>query len=192
MIFIGTIFNGYYKRKRRFLNNFYKLLFVSSIPLFAFISLYTAIAYDGSSFYWFTANILLSGRLNISHEMINKHGFPLFGQYIELIGGQSNAIDYNYVDSSYVQAMMIWGILLSLFFIISFVAICYKAVKRRDLAILLSVFIGGMTGITSQYFIQIFACPLILALFSRHTNINLNVNYVKKRRIKKADFKSDT
>jgi hypothetical protein len=83
---------------------------------------------------WQSLNTLLSGRLKLGRDGIEKYGVSLFGTPIEWIGFGSNAPKgtYNYVDSSYVQIMLEYGIIFLAIIVVLYMYIMYMAVKEKD------------------------------------------------------------
>lgn len=73
--------------------------------------------YDKNEFVSKTVNDLLTGRLSLSYEGIQNYGIHLFGQAIEWVGGtvyydtETDFSSYNYVDSSYIQILLSYGII---------------------------------------------------------------------------------
>lgn len=185
LIILASFYVWYYQSLHKDPNRFLLGLFLVCIPLFAGLSLYATIAYDKTDLFWVGANILLSSRLALGNEGIEKYGISWFGQPVEMVGADVRIEDYNYIDSSYVQAYVLWGIVLSTFLIAAYQIISYRAYKKRDFVMLFSVFVVGLSSITSQYLFQIYYCPLLVALFSNY-GISTKT-YVKKRKFKKAD-----
>lgn len=167
-------------------------LFISPV-IFAVISLYCTIAYDEMDYTWMITNILFTGRLSLGQDAIEEYGIPLFGQYIEMVGGDVKSDDYNYVDSSFVQAPLIWGVVLFILLMLIYEYIAYKAYKRKNYILLFAIAIAALSSVTSQYFFQIKFCPLLLAFLANHTveeqdTIEKKDNYVEEGIIKEADF----
>lgn len=174
LIIIGAI---YFKRKtlkHLYLSKVSWGLIILSTPFFGIISYYMVKAFDPKSPGWMVLDLFMSRRLSISSETIEEAGIPLLGQKIELYGmsqTQNEAgIDssYNFIDSSYLQSLVINGIILTVLFILLFVFICRASYKRQDIVLAFAVVIAGLTGMISQYLFVISYCPLLLALTSFH------------------------
>lgn len=174
LIIICAFYCNRIKSKQIKIGKIGRFLFTVSIPFFAFISFYLVKAFDPMSPGWMVVDLLMSRRLSISSETIEEAGIPLLGQKIELYGmsqTQNEAgIDsfYNYIDSSYLQSLVINGIILTVLFILLFVFICRASYKRQDIVLAFAVVIAGLTGMISQYLFVISYCPLLLALTSFH------------------------
>ena len=190
MVLISFYLLHLHKRNKRG-SRILMFLLVLSIPLFTIISIVGTLLYDGSDIFWIAADIVFSNRLKLGYEAIEEYGFPWFGQYFEMIGGDTT-YEYNYVDSSYVQMYLLWGIVLTTFLLILYFVISLKGYKRGDMALLFAIMLAGLSSVTSQYLFQIMSCPFLLALFAKHSvkDLDLNKNnncYVKKRINKTAD-----
>ena len=139
---------------------------ILSIPLFFIIMLVVTMSYDESNSDWIAANIILSGRLGYGLEAIQEYGVHFFGQQIQFVGaGFDNIIDkYNYVDSGYLQMLLLWGGAVMLICLGSFVKIARDSYKRVDMVLLLSLFISSVSTLTTQFLFYPNYCILILAL----------------------------
>ncbi len=121
--------------------------------LMAAISVAAVLLYDPSNRVWISVNDLISNRLILGKNAFTEYGLTLFGNEIEWIGysiGRSTrdlAVGYNYVDSSYLQLGLNYG-LLSLIAVLTLYSIgIKKAIKARD-----------------YYLVMIYVCILTFAL----------------------------
>ena len=167
-ILLISLYINYVIRHQRHPNRLFLFFLLISPLVFAAISLYMTIAFNGLDQTWMFVDILFTGRLRLGQEAIEEYGIPLFGQYIDMIGGDVNMNDYNYVDSSFVQAPLIWGVVLFGILLLLYEYIACKAYKINSYSLLFAVAIAALSGVTSQYFFQIKFCPLLLALFASH------------------------
>ena len=110
--------------------------------------------------------MILSYRLRIGQEAILNDGVPLWGQYYKLYGGESDSNLYNFIDSSYLQLLVIYGLVYTIIIIGAFVYLSYKSYRRHNYVLLLALFIAGISGAIAQHFIQFFMNPLLLLLFA--------------------------
>lgn len=144
------------------------LILCYSIPVLAIVSLWMTLAYDSSDEFWVAANIVFTGRLELSQDAVVKYGIPLWGQYFEMFGAEVHSYFYNYIDSSYIQSLVLWGWLMTILLITVYVYICKQAYKRHDIPLLYAVIVAGLSSVTSQDLFQIVHCPILLALFAKH------------------------
>lgn len=179
IILMMVLLSVYFKSLKSRLHKPSKLLLkilVFSIPFCAALSLFTTLAYDEGDLFWVAVNLIFSNRLELGLDAIEQYGIPWLGQYILMVGADAGMMEYNYVDSSYVQAYLLWGVVLTTVLILIYVKMNLSAYKRRDVVFLFAVLLAGLSGISSQYLFQIYHCPLLLALFAQHSNRNLEYN----------------
>lgn len=149
----------------------WNFLYVIWIPFISIAMIYVTQNYDASNSLWVILNTLFSGRLRIGHEAMTDYGTKLFGQYYVQYGGQNAGDYYNFIDSSYIQLIVIYGILYTVLFISAFLFVAYNAYKRRDIPLLLAIFVAGISGAIAQHFLQIYMNPILLALTSEHSSM---------------------
>ncbi len=134
------------------------------IPFLFFISVWATASYDEGDLLWIAVNASLSGRLSLGQEMLQKEGFTWFGQEIHLSGGLTDANLYNYIDSSYLQSLIIYGLLFSITLLYAYMVLANRAYKRNNVVFLYAMFVAGISGVVAQHFIQIFMNPLLISL----------------------------
>ena len=146
-------------------------LLILSIPILAILSLYATMSYDPSNIYWFLANEISSSRLSLGNDAIIEYGLPLFGQTVVFYGWGNEDIShaYDYVDSSYVQYSIKWGIILMSIIIYAFYRIAKSAFRRNDLSLLFALVLAGIAGVITQFLFYFGYCILLLALFASHS-----------------------
>ena len=142
-------------------------LFVLWIPFLAFLSLWATAAYEPTNLTWIAVDLILSGRLDYGQEALSNYGIPLLGQLYRLQGGESDANMYNYIDSSYLQLFIIYGLCYTLLILIAYCILGYRSYLRRNYVILTALFVAGISGAIAQHFIQFFMNPLLLLLFTK-------------------------
>ncbi|WP_147335364.1 hypothetical protein [Blautia obeum] len=121
------------------------------LPLGCMIfSLIIGYAYDRNNITWRSINLLLSNRLWLQHNALDYFGLSLFGNKIELVGysvktvlnGSAEGASYNYVDCSYIQVMLYYGVLFGVLIIAVYRAILQKYIECNDFfAVWIIVFI---------------------------------------------------
>lgn len=115
------------------LKGFY-LLIPMALCLLAFVS---AIYFNPNQHIFALVNKLLSNRLMLGHRAIKEYGFTLFGQPIKWMGYSikhptlANS-KYNYVDSSYLQLALNYGVLLITVVVAMYTYGIYKAIRQQD------------------------------------------------------------
>ena len=94
--------------------------------------------YDKSEFVSTTVNELLTNRLSLSYEGVQNYGIHLFGRAIEWIGGtvyydtETDFGSYNYVDSSYIQILLSYGIIFLIVLLIGYHLLGKRIVEQQE------------------------------------------------------------
>lgn len=174
LLISGILLNFLRKRKedkavkpRRFRLSFLLILW---IPFLAILSLWATAMYDETDLSWIATNIVLSGRLGIGQEALVTKGIPLLGQFYKLRGGETDENLYNYIDSSYLQLFIIYGLVYTVLILSAYIKLGYQSYRRRDNNLLVAIFIAGISGVIAQHFIQFIMNPLLLLLFTKDEN----------------------
>lgn len=130
--YISIIFFRRIHRKKFMLN------IISSSYLVGFLIIfYLSYHFNAENKIFIEINNLLSGRLQLGYNAFQEYHIPLLGQAIEFIGfgGSTKEVSeelYNYVDSSYLQFMLRYGVLFTILSIASYVILTYKRLKLND------------------------------------------------------------
>ena len=136
---------------------------------------------EGSSV-WDKLNSVLSDRLALGSRAIHQYGYTLFGQKIKWVGysvqNPQMTVDYNYVDCSYLQLALEYGLIFLCIVIIFYTIILFKAVKSRDYYLVWTVlFVMGLS-ITEPRLMQFAFNPFPILLLCR-----FHVSMEKKKKI---------
>lgn len=150
-------------------NKLYKFLpeitCVMSLIMFKF--------YDESISIWFRLNSILSDRLHLGVNAINQYGFSLFGKTIEWVGfsiknpTMEDAIGYNYVDSSYLQLGLNYGIVFLCIVLLIYSAVMNRAIKRKDYYLVSIITIILIFSITEPRLMNLAFNPFPLLAFCK-------------------------
>lgn len=113
-------------------------------------------------------NNLLSNRLLLSYEGVQKYGIRLFGQRIEWVGGTRDFEvvykEYNYVDSSYLQIMLTYGIIILLLLLIFYSLLGKAIVRAKDWYFGIALIMGAVHSIFDPQFLWMQYNIFLLAL----------------------------
>ena len=162
--------------RKTFINKYIAIPFlIVCIPFFAVISIGATIMFDESNIYWIGADLLFSGRLHLGQNSMQEAGISMFGQTYTMYGMGSLGIgdEYNYIDCSYLQSLVFWGIVLTVILVLIFVKICKSASSRMDYVLLFAIFIAGISGVVAQFFYFLAYCPLIIAIVAQHEDYGI-------------------
>ena len=115
-----------YYQKEKFVKLFEKITIVSyiigSVIIFSLTILYGA----GNKFAIYL-NRILTGRLSLSFNGMQKFGITLLGQNISF-----NSNEYNVLDSSFINCIIVYGIIFFMIMLLFFTAFAYFSYKIND------------------------------------------------------------
>ena len=101
----------------------YKIGFLILLSSCIFISLFLTLNYNENSTFYKTLDEKLTGRLRISNEVLKENSITLFGNDIDMYGssairyGNIKGIKYSYIDNAYLQLLIRYGYVFTIFFI---------------------------------------------------------------------------
>lgn len=114
---------------------------VLAMPVMSGLMMYLTFFYDEQKTWMGHLNELINGRLLLGYTAFKTYGLHLLGQPIQWIGGAQSYVEspgvYNYVDSSYIQIILNYGILIFGLVCFLFIALGKKAAKKGDIYLML-------------------------------------------------------
>ena len=150
-LFLAFILLEIFNKKRfKFLSHF-KLVYIAYPFLMWIFVLVVCKLYNRDVSKWVNINNMLTGRLTLSQDAINHYGINLLGHNVEWRGFSiSHATyatgEYNYVDSSYLQLTINYGVILMIAVLFVFSYAIYKHVKANDYyTVMIYIFILTLT-----------------------------------------------
>ena len=119
-----------------------KVLFTLMFPLAAVGSIALPYYYDWHNLTWRGLNTILSGRLSLGQEALEQYSPSMFGQIIQwktAMNGYTNSSEYFYVDSSYLNILLTYGILLFIVTVVLFSCYTLYSIKSNNRLLLVSL-----------------------------------------------------
>jgi hypothetical protein len=101
----------------------FKYMLISLMPFLAILIIYLSYNYDSSSEFYVFLNKLLTTRLSLGHEALSKYDLNLFGNDINWITGRlgiERTEKYFYVDSSYLNIALHYGLIILVVLVLGF------------------------------------------------------------------------
>lgn len=148
------------------------------MPMLAIFSIVITVMYRKGSRAWDLANNFSNGRIGLGKIGFTEYGVKLFGQKILMngFGGDTElAKDYFFLDCSYVNILLCYGILMLVIVLGLHVYCCYK--NRFDLYFLYAIALIAVNCIFAHHLLEAAYNPFLLAILSN--------------RIRKSDFTSE-
>lgn len=131
-------------------------------------------AYTPYNHFLYRLNTLMSTRLVLGHNAIIKYGITLFGQPIRWVGQSRNSTGglYNFVDCSYLQILLEYGILFLVIVVLLYTMIMYKAVRSKNRYLELSILFICIFCISEARLFTLQYNPFLLLTFSELVSVN--------------------
>ena len=113
-------------------------------------------------------NTVLNRRLKLGKSAIEEYGFTPFGQQIKWIGyGVGTKITkdtkYNYVDSSYVQITLCYGVVIMFIVLLAYCIMMKKSAEKKDTMLIIILSVLLLMGLTEPRLINIMYNPFIIS-----------------------------
>lgn len=150
--------------------NTWILPIISTVLIFGFITV--GKLFNSSNSLMISLNSLFSGRLMWSHVAFERYSPKFCGQIVKMQGngslsGQlSNASSYFYIDNSFLQILLIDGILL---FIIIIVLIWYLFIKwqqNKKISLVIALFLVVISSLVDDLFLSLLSNFILLSIYA--------------------------
>ena len=150
-------------------NIFFNILFKYCFIIFAFIAIYCSINFDNSNGIYRGLNEILSGRLDLGRISYEQYGIPILGQFVQWATGRAGiergyTVAYRYVDSSYLNIAINYGIIFLALICIGFTIIMINLVKKNKVKECVVLLFLAIHSITDPQLIQLQYNPFLLML----------------------------
>lgn len=150
---IERIFRPFDFRKSYTLRGFIKYQYW----IYAFLSIIVSGLYvkDGS---FEKINVALNSRLDLANQGLMKWGVKIFGVSVKWI---SKGDAYNYIDSSFINVLICYGILMFLFLLIGYTTIGCRAIEENDQRLYAVLIIWGIHAMINPQIYLIWYNPFL-------------------------------
>ena len=144
--YIITLFVVYFiftKIEKEKFHYFKKIaVYALTVPyLCALVSVSAQYFYKQGNKIWDLIDQLVHGRLYFGHKGITDYGLSLLGTHVEWIGFSAREMkgEYNYIDCSYLQVAIEYGLLFLLLVLMVYTVILYRGLKNKDYYLMAAV-----------------------------------------------------
>lgn len=144
-----------------------KILFKYCFLISAIISILLSINYDASKEIYRILNDILTDRLVLGNIMYNDYGIPLLGQSVAWVTGRAgidrpiNSV-YRFVDSSYLNIAINYGIIILILVCIGFIIVGKKLIKKNNIKGCIAILFLAIHSITDPQLLQPQYHPFLL------------------------------
>ena len=169
-IAIYALFKIVYNRDKRKINKYINITLSSSIIICAAFSIIISIIYNNSNKIMLFLNKLLSNRLELSKRGIDKYGFSLFGQKVDMVGNGGSSVkpsDYFFIDSSYLFVSLRYGMIALIIFCVLFTIYVKRTIDLGEITIAVIIIAIGINSIVAHRLLDIAYNPFLLVFFAK-------------------------
>ncbi len=135
------------------------------MPILAVISIACTYFYNTGSSFWAKADGTLIARLKLGKKAFEDYGLKLFGQRIEMNGGGGTLNlkeEYFFLDCSYVNLLLTWGLVLFLTVMALFFYSCRK--NNKNLYFQYAVALIAVNCVIAHHLMDVAYDPFVLAV----------------------------
>ncbi len=146
------------------------------IVVYALSDLLLTYFFDPYNPFYAQLDALLSRRLLFGNMAFEKYPIHLFGQYIYQNGNGDprGFVVYYFIDSAYVQALMMFGVVFLLFMLGLLVYLLYRAFKKQYYGLALAVLLIALSMAVNHHFWHISYNVVLLALLANLPTLSKN------------------
>lgn len=137
------------------------------MPALAAFSIVITILYQQGSTVWSTLDKLSVSRISLGKKGFTEYGVKLFGQQIEMVGGGRTtewATDYFFLDCSYVNILLRFGMVLFAIVLGMYLYISYK--NKHDLYLLYAIALIAVNCVFAHHMLEVEYNPFTLAMLA--------------------------
>jgi len=160
---------------------------VASFPLFGSIIFFMTYLYSPDNKFLLKINKALSGRLALGRKGFDLYGIKLFGNKTEWISYQiveETGQTYFYVDSSYLNILFSYGLVMLLFFCFTMIILAKNNYKERNYVACFALMILFLHCMLDPQFFDIKYNPLLCLTFKLAYDYFKEGNLFKKLRLR--------
>lgn len=145
----------------------FKVITTWTMPLLAVIIFILSFGYSSDNALLGKIDILLSGRLSLANKAIARYGLKPFGNKVEWqtgILGEDRFDEYFYVDSSYLNIALTFGVIILLFVVIGFMILGRSKHKEKKYIACIALIFLAIHSFTDPQLFEPRYNPMILYL----------------------------
>ncbi|MDO4621175.1 MAG: hypothetical protein Q4B09_11225 [Lachnospiraceae bacterium] len=139
-----------------------------SPAFFCVLSIALHAVYNPTNRFLYRLNNALTGRLKLGRDGITKYGIHLFGTKVRWVGNSIKPLTepYNYVDCSYLQILLEFGVLVLALAVAAYCYMLARAAGEHDLWFFAVLFVITGFSMTEPRLLQLGFNPVLLLCFS--------------------------
>lgn len=142
----------------------FRILYDSSFIVLAFVSIFISYIFSDAVVWMRKLNYMLNYRLGYAHAALLRYPINLFGHKIQWVTNSTAYSKYFYVDSSYVQIILRYGIVLFVILMIGFTGLIIKTVGERNSVAIIVLIMLAVHSVTDPQLLNLAYNPFLLSL----------------------------
>ena len=143
---------------------------LEAVPVLCAVFIHViSILYDSGNRFLSWLDNLLSQRLALAKRAIDIYGFNLWGSDIPMIGNGSKSAapeKYFYIDSSYLQFSLLYGVVFLGLVLILFWLAGEKIRKKQEWILMWILALAAVHGLFEQHLLELEFFPFLLLIFA--------------------------
>ena len=173
------------ERKKFFLLSKIRNVALLAPVLCAGLTIWAQYAYDFKNPVWYRLNEFVHGRLQLGHDAIKNYGITLLGQKMEWIGFSIRQMKgaYNYVDCSYLQLCIEYGLIFLLLVLLLYTFLIYRGLKNNDMYLVCVLGFLLIFAMTEPRLMNLMYTTFPLLVFAKMEGEGLRLPSFEKRKL---------
>lgn len=161
-----------------------KKIYQFAFPAGCLISILLQIFYNKSKTWMVILNTVLNYRLSLGNYAFNDYGFSLFGQYVQWNSFDKEAsVDYYYVDSSYMNIAIVYGVILLIILVIGFSFMMNEYIRNNNKNKCTALLLLAIHSMMNPQLFNLLYNPFLFVMLPHFIDCIANIG--RNKRIKK-------
>ncbi len=135
------------------------------------------------------ADKILDVRVSLGARALKEYGIRLFGTNFEMVGAGGNLVSsstkYNFLDSSYINVLIRYGLVMLVVLLITWFVVMKKAININDRRVLMVMAVIAVHSFEEHHWLDVFYNPLIAMVLADFTPVEdfdkEKITFIKKR-----------
>lgn len=150
-----------------FKGKIFKWFMILNMPFFAMLSIFLSATYNPANGLYAWLNRLFTSRFSLGYEAIKIYGFNLFGNRISWVTGRygiDRVENYFFVDSSYLQIALLYGLIVLCLVVIGFVYLSKKAFVEKKYMLCIALAFLSLHSFSDPQLLDLAYDPFLLIM----------------------------
>lgn len=171
------------KVKSNFLINLYGVLTILSYPILSIFSIVTSYCYNEQNRFFVLLNKVLTGRLYLTHNALEKCKFTLFGQTVGIWG------EGFYIDSSIINMLVLNGLIILIVSVVFMTIFSYFSAKNKSIPLMIALSFFALRSAFDWGFMAFQMTPVVILFyntyieFKKNNKVIINISKYNSRKI---------